>query len=41
VLDRAAAWGWTAGLRPAPDAPVWPMNESRDRFLATFGARLP
>lgn len=36
VLDRVAAWGWTPGLRPAPTAPVWPMETFRDRFLAAF-----
>ncbi|WP_433295909.1 sulfatase-like hydrolase/transferase [Actinoplanes sp. CA-030573] len=37
VLDRVKSWGWTNGLTPAPDAPVWPMNEFRDRFLTAFG----
>jgi len=37
VLARVAGWGWTEGLRPAPDAPVWPMDSFRDRFLAAFG----
>lgn len=36
VLDRIAGWGWTAGLRPAPQAPTWPMNTFRDRFLTAF-----
>jgi hypothetical protein len=36
VLDRVADWGWTDGLTPAPNAPVWPMNEFRDRFLTAF-----
>ena len=36
VLDRVAAWGWSAGLRPGADAPVWPMDAFRDRFLAAF-----
>lgn len=38
VLDRIAGWGWTPGLRPAPDAPVWPMESFRDRFLAAFAS---
>lgn len=38
VLDRVADWDWTPGLRPAPDAPVWPMEGFRDRFLAAFSA---
>ncbi|MEV0154961.1 sulfatase-like hydrolase/transferase [Micromonospora sp. NPDC050686] len=36
VLDRIAGWGWQDGLRPGPDAPVWPMDAFRDRFLAAF-----
>ena len=30
--------GLAAGLRPAPDAPVWRMDAFRDRFLAAFGS---
>jgi len=37
VPARMAGWGWSDGLRPAPDAPVWPMNAFRDRFLTAFG----
>ena len=37
VLDRVAGWGWDTGLRPGPQAPVWPMEAFRDRFLAAFG----
>ena len=37
VLDRIAGWGWTDGLEPAPQAPVWPMNAFRDKFLTAFG----
>ncbi|GID92146.1 sulfatase [Amorphoplanes digitatis] len=37
VLDRVAGWGWSDGIRPAPQAPVWPMNAFRDRFLTAFG----
>ncbi len=37
VLDRIAGWGWTGGMRPSPDAPVWPMDAFRDRFLTAFG----
>ncbi|NUR98766.1 MAG: CDP-alcohol phosphatidyltransferase family protein [Kribbellaceae bacterium] len=36
VTNRAAAWGWQTGLRPAPDAPVWPMDTFRNRFLTTY-----
>jgi phosphatidylglycerophosphate synthase len=39
VLDQIAAWGWEDGLRPSPQAPVWPMNAFRDRFLTAFGTQ--
>ncbi|WP_422735101.1 sulfatase-like hydrolase/transferase [Micromonospora sp. WMMD729] len=38
VFDRIAGWGWQDGLRPGPQAPVWPMDSFRDRFLTTFGS---
>ncbi|MFI5494033.1 sulfatase [Actinoplanes sp. NPDC051859] len=38
VLDRVADWGWTDGLKPDPQAPVWRMDTFRDRFLTAFGA---
>jgi hypothetical protein len=38
VLDRIAGWRWQDGLRPSPDAPVWPMASFRDRFLSAFGS---
>ncbi|MCK2243467.1 MULTISPECIES: sulfatase [unclassified Crossiella] len=37
VFERTAGWGWTEGLKPAPGAPVWPMDAFRDRFLTAFG----
>ncbi|MEU4163059.1 sulfatase-like hydrolase/transferase [Actinoplanes sp. NPDC026670] len=37
VLDRIASWNWTPSLKPAADAPVWPMNAFRDRFFTAFG----
>jgi hypothetical protein len=37
VLDLAAGWGWTPGLRPDPNAPVWRMDTIRDHLLGTFG----
>jgi hypothetical protein len=37
VLDRVAGWHWDAGLRPGPQAPVWPMEAFRNRFLTAFG----
>ncbi|MGW7425363.1 sulfatase [Streptomyces sp. NPDC054813] len=39
VLDRVAGWGWTPGLKPAGDAPIWAMNQFRDRFLKAYGPR--
>jgi phosphatidylglycerophosphate synthase len=36
VLDQIAGWGWEDGLRPSPQAPVWPMSAFRDRFLSAF-----
>ena len=38
VMDRISGWGWQAGMRPGPDAPVWPMDAFRDRFLTAYGA---
>ena len=37
LLDRIAGWHWDSGLRPGPQAPVWPMESFRDRFLTAFG----
>ncbi|GAA3351071.1 hypothetical protein GCM10020358_79440 [Amorphoplanes nipponensis] len=37
VMARTADWGWTDGIKPDPKAPVWKMDEFRDRFLTTFG----
>ncbi len=36
VLGRIQDWGWTSGMRPAPDAPVWGMDAFRDRFVAAY-----
>lgn len=37
VLERVAGWNWTDGLKPAPDAPRWGMDEFRDRFMTAYG----
>ncbi|MFD5132480.1 alkaline phosphatase family protein [Streptomyces olindensis] len=37
VLDRVADWNWTEGLKPAPEAPRWGMDEFRDRFMTAYG----
>ncbi|MET7295828.1 sulfatase [Streptomyces griseoloalbus] len=39
VLDRMAGWGWSDGLKPAPDAPRWGMDQFRDRFMTAYGPR--
>src|SRR3954447_17225535 len=36
VLSQISTWGWQQGLKPGPDAPVWPMESFRDRFLSAF-----
>jgi hypothetical protein len=38
LLARIDGWGWTAGLVPAEDAPLWPMSGFRDKFLAAFSS---
>jgi len=38
VTDQIAGWHWNDGLRPSPQAPVWPMASFRDRFLTSFGS---
>jgi phosphatidylglycerophosphate synthase len=38
VLNRISGWGWNDGLRPSPQAPVWPMSAFRDRFLSAFNS---
>jgi phosphatidylglycerophosphate synthase len=37
VLKRISGWGWSDGLEPSPQAPVWPMSAFRNRFLSAFG----
>ncbi|MGC0373267.1 hypothetical protein RKD28_000783 [Streptomyces sp. SAI-229] len=39
VLDRVDGWGWSDGLKPAPDAPRWGMDQFRDRFMTAYGPR--
>jgi hypothetical protein len=36
VLNQISGWGWQNGLLPNPQAPVWPMNAFRDRFLTAY-----
>ncbi len=39
VLKQIGSWGWGPGLRPQPNAPVWPMNDFRNRFLNAFDSK--
>jgi CDP-alcohol phosphatidyltransferase len=36
VLEAIDGWGWQAGMRPDGQAPVWPMDAFRDRFLTAY-----
>jgi phosphatidylglycerophosphate synthase len=36
VLKQLGGWGWNSGLKPNANAPVWPMNAFRNKFLAAF-----
>lgn len=38
VFEAIAAWGWEDGLHPDATAPVWRMDEFRDRFFEAFSA---
>lgn len=40
VLDAIDGWGWSPGLRPSGQAPVWRMDAFRDRFLQAYGPLL-
>jgi hypothetical protein len=37
VMAKTSSWGWTDGIKPDPKAPIWKMDEFRDRFMTTFG----
>lgn len=41
VLDQVSDWGWSDGLQPEHDAPVWRMDAFRDRFLTAFSSPQP
>jgi hypothetical protein len=41
VMDRISPWGWQDGMRPSPDAPLWPMDAFLDRFLDAYGPHPP
>ncbi len=36
VMEAIEHWQWTPGMLPAPDVPVWRMDEVRDRFIQAF-----
>ena len=36
VLRAIDGWRWQDGLSPDDAAPVWPMDDFRDRFLDAF-----
>lgn len=36
VIEAAAHWQWTPGMLPSADAPVWRMDELRNRLINTF-----
>jgi hypothetical protein len=36
VMAAIAHWQWTAGMLPAADAPVWRMDEVRNKLIDTF-----
>jgi hypothetical protein len=37
VFSAISGWRWQSGLNPSPTAPVWPMEQFRNRFLTSFG----
>ena len=39
VLKQIGSWDWGPGLRPSPQAPVWPMSAFRDRFFSAFDSQ--
>ena len=39
VLKQIGSWGWSPGLKPKPNAPVWPMSAFRNRFLTAFDSK--
>lgn len=36
VLEEISSWNWQSGMLPDPDAPVWPMDSFRNRFLTAY-----
>lgn len=36
VMAAISPWGWQDGMLPGSGAPVWPMSDFRDNFLAAY-----
>ncbi len=36
VFDQIASWRWQTGVLPTAQAPVWRMDQFRDRFFDAF-----
>ncbi len=36
VMEAVASWQWTEGMLPTADAPVWRMDEVRNKWVDTF-----
>jgi phosphatidylglycerophosphate synthase len=41
TIRRISGWGWQRGMRPDSQAPVWPMDGFRNRFLAAYSSAPP
>jgi hypothetical protein len=41
VMAAIAGWQWSDGLIPAANAPVWRMDQLRNRFIEAFSSPLP
>jgi phosphatidylglycerophosphate synthase len=39
VLEAIEGWGWNPGLKPRPDAPIWPMSAFRNKFFEAFDSK--
>ncbi|HEY5332456.1 MAG TPA: CDP-alcohol phosphatidyltransferase family protein [Solirubrobacterales bacterium] len=39
VLEAIESWGWNPGLKPRPDAPIWPMSAFRNKFFEAFDSK--
>ena len=36
VVDRISSWRWDPGMLPSSNAPLWRMDEFRDRFFTAY-----